>query len=235
MQAVGYTVVGDLTAMNAAPVTTGSKMIGLFDFAEDGMSYDIDRDPKREPSLAEMTAKAIDVLSTNRNGYVLVVEGGRIDQALRATNARRALADTIAFDDAVKVALDRTNQSNTLIVVTGDHDSTMALIGGGRRGSDVLGLHLNPVNGKPDVDVNGSTFTSIAFGTGPNRPDRRATIDTPTAVGKDYLDESAIKLPMGTGGGGDVVLRAAGRGAAAFHGTLENTQVFSLIRKIAEL
>jgi alkaline phosphatase len=235
MQAKGYTFVADLTAMNAAPVAAGSRMIGLFDFAEDGMSYDLDRDPKREPSLAEMTSKAIELLSTNRNGYVLVVVGGRIDAALRATNARRALVDTIAFDEAVKVALERADRTNTLIVVTGDHDTTMALIGGGRRGSDVLGLRLNPVTGKPDVDANGSSFTSIVFGTGPNRPDRRASLDTPTVVAKDYLYESAIKLAAGTGGGGDVILRASGAGAGAFHGTIDNTQVFALIRKAAGL
>jgi alkaline phosphatase len=235
MQALGYTFISDLTAMNAAPVGAGSRMIGVFDFAEDGMSYDVDRDPKREPSLAEMTSKAIEILSTNRNGYFLVVEAGRIDQALRAANPRRALVDAIAFDDAVKVALDRSERSNTLVVVTGDHDTTMALIGGGRRGSDVLGLHLNPVSGRPDVDANGSTFTSIVFGTGPNRPDRRVSLDTPTVVEKDYVSESAIRLPAGTGGGGDVILRASGAGAGAFHGTIDNTQVFGLIRKAADL
>jgi len=237
MQTLGYTFVSDLTAMNAAPIAPGSRIIGLYDFAEEqgAMSYELDRDPKREPSLAAMTSKAIDVLSNNRNGFVLIVEGGRIDQALQAGNARRALNDTIAFDDAVKVALDRVDLTKTLVVVTGDHDTTMTLIGGGLRGADILGLHMNPVTGKPDVDAGGLPYTSLVFGTGANRPDKRGPLDSPTVLHKDYVQESAIKLPAGTNGGGDVVLRAGGAGSSNFRGTLDNTRVFALIRKAAEL
>ena len=57
--------------------------------------------PTGEPSLAEMTAKAIDILSQNDKGYVLMVEAGRIDHAHHAGNAYRALDDTIALDAAV--------------------------------------------------------------------------------------------------------------------------------------
>ena len=237
LQVRGYTVVSDLTAMNAAPITPGSRLIGLYDFVDEagGMSYDLDRDPKREPSLAAMTAKAIDILSSDGNGYVLVVEAGRIGQALRAGNARRALVDTIAFDDAVKVALEKADLTRTLVVVTGDHDTTLALIGGGLRGSDVLGLHVDPVTGRPDVDAGGIPYTSLAFGTGPNRPDRRTPLDTPTVLQKDYVQEAAIKLPVGSNGGGDVVLRASGIGAGRFRGTVDNTRVLTLIRRAADL
>ena len=235
MQTQGYTFVQDLATLNAAPTGAGTRLLGLFDFSDDGMSYDGERDPRREPSLAELTSKAIDLLSSNRNGYVLVVEAAHIDRALHATSGRRALTETIAFDDAVKVALERVNLSRTLVIVTGDHDGTLALIGGGRRGSDVLGLHLNPVTGTPDVDVNGATYTSLIFGTGPNRPDKRTTLDTPTVVQKDYLDESTVKLTASTNGGGDVILHAAGAGAASFRGTLDHVRVFALVRKLADL
>ena len=237
LQGQGYTFVQDLTALNAAPIAEGSRLIGLFDFAEEqgAMSYDLDRDPKREPALAAMTSKAIDVLSTNRNGFVLVVQGARIEQAAQAGSGRRALVDAIAFDDAVKVALEKADLTKTLIVVTGDHDTTLTLIGGARRGSEVLGLHLNAVTGKPDVDATGSPYTSLVFGTGPVRSDRRAPLDAPTALQKDYQQEAAVRLPVGSNGGGDVILRAAGAGAGAFRGTLDNTRVFALIRRAADL
>jgi alkaline phosphatase len=239
LQSQGYTIVSDLTSLNAASATAGSRLFGTFDFAEpDGtgaMSYDLDRDPKREPSLAEMTTKALDVLKSNPKGFVLVVVGGRIGQAARAGNARRALVDTIAFDDAVRVALDKADLSRTLIIATGDHDTTLALIGGGRRGSDILGLHLDPQNGKPDTDANGATFTSLVFGTGPNRPDKRASLDTPTVLQRDYLQESAVRTAVGTNGGSDVVLRASGAGAPLFRGTLDEARVFTLIRRAANL
>ncbi len=239
LRAHGYTFVTDLTSMNAAPVVAGSHLIGLFDFAEgDGqqqgnMSYELERDANREPSLAQMTAKAMDILTRHPSGYFLVVEGGRIDHALHANRARRALVDTIAFDDAVKIALEKADLSRTLIVVTSDHDHTMTLIGGSRRGSDVLGLHLNPVTGKPSLDAGGNSFTSLVFGTGSNRPDKRAPLDTPTVLGKDYQQEAAIKLAAETNGGGDVMLYAAGAGAANFRGSIDNTRVFTLIRNAA--
>ena len=239
LRAQGYTFITDLTSMNAAPFAQGSRLIGLFDFAESEaqlqghMSYDLDRDPNREPSLTQMTAKAMDVLSKNPKGYFLVVEGGRIDHALHANQAKRALIDTIAFDDAVRIALEKADLSRTLIVVTSDHDHTMTLIGGSRRGSDVLGLHLNPVTGKPSVDAGGNSYTALVFGTGSNRPDKRAPLDTPTVISKDYQQEAAIKLANETNGGGDVMLYAAGAGASNFRGTIENIRVFTLIRNAA--
>ena len=234
LQAKGYTVVTDLTAMNAAPFVAGSRLFGAFDSDDDGnMAYDLDRDPNREPSLAQMTAKAIDVLSGNPGGYFLVVEGGRIGHALHANQAKRALVDVVAFDDAVKLALEKVDLAHTLVIVTGAHDHTMTYIGAGRRSGDVLGPNLNIASGKPSVDANGATYTSLVFGTGINRPDKRATLDTPTVIAKEYQQESAFKLAAETNGGSDVVVYAAGAGAGAFKGSLDNTRVFALVRSAA--
>ncbi|MBL3926366.1 alkaline phosphatase, partial [Bacteroides thetaiotaomicron] len=83
------------------------------------LEYELDRvagkgEGPTQPSLADMTSKAIDVLSKNSNGYFLMVEGGRIDHALHGTNAKRALEDTAAFDEAIRVALSKVDLSNTL-------------------------------------------------------------------------------------------------------------------------
>ena len=121
LQSKGYALASDLASMNAAATAAGSKLIGLYDFAlaQGHMSYELDRDPAKEPSLAQMTTKSIDILSKNSKGFFLMVEGGRIDHALHGTNAARALADTVAFDDAIKAAIDRVktfdpNLENTL-------------------------------------------------------------------------------------------------------------------------
>ena len=58
-----------------------------------------------------------------------MVEGGRIDHAHHAGNAARALEDTVAFDAAIKMALEMTNREDTLIVVTADHSHTMTING----------------------------------------------------------------------------------------------------------
>lgn len=80
--------------------------IGIF--ANGHMSYDHERDISEYgmPSLANMTKVAIQVLQNQKNGFVLVVEGGLIDQAHHRGWAKRALSETIGMDDAVKVAME---------------------------------------------------------------------------------------------------------------------------------
>lgn len=75
-------------------------------FAQSHMHFNADRDRELEPSLAEMTETAIKVLKrNNRNGFLLVVEAGKIDLAHHYNNAFRALNDTLALDEAVEIAL----------------------------------------------------------------------------------------------------------------------------------
>ncbi|MFM1887341.1 MAG: hypothetical protein RL026_2498, partial [Pseudomonadota bacterium] len=75
-------------------------------FEPSHLRYETDRaaDPAGEPSLAEMTRKALQLLQASGKGYYLMVEGGRIDHAHHAGNAYRALTDAIALSDAVRVA-----------------------------------------------------------------------------------------------------------------------------------
>ncbi|NWM30082.1 alkaline phosphatase, partial [Escherichia coli] len=88
----------------ALDATKAPKLLGLFTQSE--MAYELDRVKQRldEPSLSDMTGKALDVLSRNDKGFFLMVEGGRIDLALHGTNAKRALEDTLAFDRAIESA-----------------------------------------------------------------------------------------------------------------------------------
>lgn len=251
LQAKGYTFVNDLASLNAAPAAAGSKVIGLYDFAkaEGHMSYELDRDPAKEPSLAEMTTKSMDILSKRDKGYFLMVEGGRIDHALHGTNAARALADAKAFDDAIKAAIAKVKLTdpdlkNTLIVVTADHDHTMVMNGyaaitGKTTATNpgILGLlrdYAAPTT--PALDADGKPFTTLVFGTGENRiAGNRGlmTALTDAAVGdKNYHQEAVVQMGVGgeTHGGADVFLGAMGVGADSFHGMLDNTAVFALIR-----
>lgn len=75
-------------------------------FAQSHMHFNADRNRDEEPSLAEMTLEAIKILKRNNsNGFLLIVEGGKIDLAHHYNNAFRALDDTLALDLAVDVAL----------------------------------------------------------------------------------------------------------------------------------
>lgn len=232
MAGKGYTVVNDLNTLNA--VTSG-RVLGLFDqaYTQGHMSYELDRNPANEPSLSQMTAKAIDLLSARSNGYFLMIEGGRIDHALHGTNAKRALVDTIAFDDAIKTALGKVDLGNTLIVVTADHDHTMTINGYGKRGTPILGINKRYQDGTPSTDAAGNTYTTLVFGNGANRPNVRANVDDTVAQGDNYLQEVGVRLGgpgSETHGGGDVMLWATGAGATTFKGTLDNTKVNALVK-----
>jgi alkaline phosphatase len=101
----------------------GTKILGLF--APSHMAYEYDRAGKspNEPHLVNMTRAAIEYLSQDLNGFFLMVEGARIDHSNHANDVVRTIHDTIAFDEAVRVALDfQKKNPNTLVIVTSDHD-----------------------------------------------------------------------------------------------------------------
>ena len=239
LAAKGYTVAATKAEMAAA--APGKKFIGLYS-SKSHLEYELDRsaavplgEGASQPSLAEMTVKAMDLLSGNANGYFLMVEGGRIDHALHGTNAKRALTDTIAFDDAIKAALDKAKLTdptlaNTLIIVTADHDHTLAFNGYGKRGSSVLDVTRGYKDGQPSKDADGNTYTTLVFGNGPNRPAVRASLDSSTVMADNYQQETGVRLASETHGGGDVKLLATGAGAKTFKGTLDNTRVFGLLK-----
>jgi len=237
---LGYTVASTRAQMLQA---SGTKLIGLFSSASH-MEYEIDRaagkgEGATQPSLAEMTAKAIELLSKNGNGYFLMVEGGRIDHALHGTNAKKALEDTIAFDDAIKRALSLVDLSNTLIVVTADHDHTMTINGYSHRGNPILATATDYKTKKTALAADGKPYTTLVFGNG-GTP-RKATRDDPSLVDTqavDYLQEVGVNLGSPgaeTHGGGDVMLFSTGPGSAPLKGTLDNTKVFGVVKSAAGL
>ena len=241
MKAKGYNYAANKTEFDKLP--TSGKLLGLFTGSH--MAYDLDRDAAKEPSLAEMTTRSIDQLKGNPKGFFLMVEGGRIDHALHETTARKALQDTVAFDDAIKVAIDKMKLidptlKNTLIVVTADHDHTLVLNGYAARtgkttetNPGILGLMRKYEDNSLALDSSGFPFTTIGFGNGENRPLTRTALTDAVVFDKNYHQEAAIPTAAGseTHGGADVFLGAIGKGADAFGGVLDNTAVFGLIRK----
>jgi alkaline phosphatase len=108
----------------------GNKVWGMF--ADDAMAYELDRPTtnKNEPSLAEMTSKAIEVLSKDNDGFFLMVEGSKVDWAAHANDPVATITDVIAFDNAVKVALDYAKKDgNTIVIAFTDHGNGGFTIG----------------------------------------------------------------------------------------------------------
>jgi alkaline phosphatase len=241
MQTAGYTFVSDVTGLNAFTPGNNKKLFGLFDqgVAQGHMSYEADRNPALEPSIAQMTSKAIDVLSQNTKGYFLMVEGGRIDHALHETNGKRALIDTVAFDDAIKMAISKVDLKNTLIIVTADHDHTLVLNGYAKRTgkttsseAGVLGLVKDFVLGGITKDSNGIGYSIMGFGNGESRPATRAALTDVQTSDLNYHQEAVIQQAAGgeTHGGADVFIGAIGAGASNVGGVMNNTDVFAIIK-----
>ncbi|WP_306564007.1 alkaline phosphatase [Aquabacterium sp.] len=131
LQGKGYDFVRTRAQMHAA---SGTKLFGMF--ARDDMVYDLDRAQfaPDQPSLAEMTRKAIDVLSRSekgqRHGFFLFVEGSKVDWAAHANDPAGVISDLAAYDEAVKVALDFARaDGQTLIISTSDHGNGGLTIG----------------------------------------------------------------------------------------------------------
>ena len=119
-RAKGYTIARTTRELNAA---AGARLLGLF--ADDDMEFELDRDPVKEPTTAEMAAAALKALSqASPKGFVLLVENENTDSAGHDNDAASLMRALWAFDDAVKVALDfQRRVPDTLVIVTGDHET----------------------------------------------------------------------------------------------------------------
>lgn len=115
----GYELAANRSELQAA---NGPKVWGMF--GDDDMSYDLDRAmfTPEQPSLPEMTKKAIELLSKNEQGFFLFVEGSKVDWASHANDPIGVIGDVLAFDDAVGIALDfAAKNGNTLVLAFSDH------------------------------------------------------------------------------------------------------------------
>lgn len=108
----------------------GDKLWGAF--AKADLDYDIDREESgnNQPSLSEMTNKAVEVLSKDEDGFMLMVEGSKVDWAAHENSPSAMVSDIIAFDNAVKEALDfAKDREDTVVIVTTDHGNSGLSIG----------------------------------------------------------------------------------------------------------
>jgi len=119
----GYSIVHNLSDLQNVPA--GAKCVAATPTPQDSaaMHYDLDRATAGEWSLADVTAEAIRILD-NPNGFFMMVEGGKIDWACHANDARASIEDTIALDNAIAKAVEfaKSRPGEVLIVVTADHE-----------------------------------------------------------------------------------------------------------------
>lgn len=122
----GYTFID--TAEKLKEVSGAKKLLGIFNFGD--LNFVNDRFDF-EPSLPEMSARALEFLS-NDNGFFLMIEGGRIDDASHLNDAEKTINETIEFDQAVGVVLYFAKKSkDTLVIITADHQTGGFALNGG--------------------------------------------------------------------------------------------------------
>ena len=245
------TYVMDQTGFDAI-ADDATKVFGLFN--ESHMQYEADRanDVAGEPSLTDMTTKAIEVLGKNDNGFFLTVESGRIDHAHHAGNAYNALNDTIEFAKAVQAAVDNTNPEETLILVTADHSHVFTIAGYPKRGNPILGQVVAVGETTPSLAADDMPYTTVGYANGlgfrnlGDETDADASYTSAAVAGRVELNgvdtttpgfHQEATVPMGseTHAGEDISLHAKGPGAQLAQGVIEQNVVFHLINQALEL
>ena len=225
----------------------GTPILGLFEASH--MMYEADR--ADEPSLAEMTGAAIQALQAagGENGFFLQVEAGRVDHANHGGNLARVVRDQKAFADAVAIADELTDDANTLIVVTADHEHAIAFNGYCGRGSDVLGLCMGidgagvAHTGEPELASDGLPYTVSGYLNGAGSvlieqedgsyAGSRPELTQEDATDLDYLQQALIPKSSETHSGEDVAVYAKGPWAHLFDGTIEQNVIFHVMHHAA--
>jgi alkaline phosphatase len=242
----------DQAGFDAVDSASNQQLFGLFNESE--MLYAADRknDIAGEPSLTEMTAKAIDILDNNDRGFFLMVEAGRIDHGHHANSAFAALSDTVELSLAVQAALDATSREDTLIIVTADHSHVFTMAGYPKRGNPILGKVVEVGSETPILGDDGLPYTTLGYINGLGFRDLgdetnadmayyskslggRQDLTAVDTEAEGFHQEVLVPRESETHGGEDVAIYAIGPGAHLVTGTNEQSIVFHVMNHAGNL
>ena len=221
--------------------TDGTPLLGLFEASH--MMYSADR--YDEPSIADMAETAVKSLSNDEDGFFLQVESGRVDHANHAGNLARVLHDGAAFAEAVERVIDMVDLSETLVIVTADHEHALAFNGYCGRGSDILGLCMGiddsgvEHTGEPRLGADDKPYTVAGYLNGPGSvlmkqedgsyTGTRPEVSEEQATDIDYIQQALIPRSSETHAGPDVAVYANGPWSHLVDGTMEQNVVFHVM------
>uniref|UniRef100_A0A7C4CCA1 Alkaline phosphatase n=1 Tax=Fervidobacterium thailandense TaxID=1008305 RepID=A0A7C4CCA1_9BACT len=241
MRSDGYTVI---TKKDELPNVKGDKVLGLF--AMGHLKPVSER--TEEPTLGEMTRKAIELLAASGKPFALMVEGSQIDWESHANDYYGIWKETVEFDEAVRVAIDFAKRDgNTLVVVIGDHETGgLSLSNGGytinieqaRKGKGTARMFLRQfsINDKAKFaeglkEWYGISITDAEYNYLRNVPSNQLErelaryISGKMGFGFTTYDHTAGVIPV----------YAFGPGAELFVGWMDNTEVAFKIMNIMKL
>lgn len=231
-----YKVVMDLNSFNDVNPSETDCLLGLFN--DDHLTYEGDWLNKsltrNEPTLSEMTKKSIEILLKSPDGFFLFVEGGKIDWAHHAGTARYALEETVAFNEAIRLATSMVDLEETLVIVTADHSHVMTINGYPHRGNDILGSVMS----EPDDPLPDLTYTTLMYANGPGY-----SYPPPNGTGIfksgenttvfSYRQLAAFPKKYESHGGEDVPVYAIGPMSHIFRGVYEQNYIPHAIGYVA--
>ena len=206
-------------------------LLGLFD--QDHLPYEADRATQGAgvPTLTQMTTTAVDILSKNPKGYFLMVEGGRIDMASHAGNAYRALTETEEFSKAISAVMAKVDLKETLIIVTADHSHGLVISGYAKRNDPILGLAAN--EGTGGLAKDGIPYAVLSYATGPggaDGEDHREDLSSVNTKDPSFTQQATVPMVSAAHSGEDVAIFAGGPQAHLFHGVVEESYIFQVMR-----
>ncbi|XP_011182965.2 membrane-bound alkaline phosphatase [Zeugodacus cucurbitae] len=211
----GGVFVSNRKQMNAINLEKTTSILGIFQSKL--MNYH-HHATEGEPTLSEMTEKAIKFLSKNKNGYFVFIEGGLIDYGNHANTPGISLDETIELEKAVELARRLTDPEDTLIVVSADHAHPLSISGYPERGNDILNVN------KIGYDKFGVHYATLNYAAGPqqyldeygNRIELEGKFGSP-----DFIFPSYITADSGVHGGDDVGVYASGPWEHLFRGVVQ--------------
>lgn len=253
----GYHIVVTADELAAA---TSLPLFGLF--SENHLAYEVDRLHTDQPSLADMTRQALALLAEAPEGFFVMIEGGRIDHAGHGNDAAAHLFDILAYDEAVRVALDFARaDGQTLVVSAADHETGGMSIGrdgiygfepsvllGTTASGDWMSAEAHRRAQDRGVEMDAEMLATLLAEVSPLQEldeDEMARLETAATSQSRYEPGGTMARMIGhraligwtTGGhtGVDVTLHAFGPGSERLVGHLDNDEVGRIIAELLEV
>lgn len=207
----GVEVVRNKAELEVAQGGDSGRVVGLF--SPGALAYANQMESGSEqPSLADMTRRAIELLRSHRRGYVLVVDAALFTAACEGNQAERALREVLALDEAVAVAL-REAGEKALVLAVGRH---------GTGGLSLSGYPLLKQQKGAFFAPDPSGYAYMSWATGPNGPQTGVTVPR--------NEPAAVSQPSGLNTAEDMIAVGRGPGAERLSGFLNNTVIFSILK-----
>lgn len=262
----GYQVVRDKSQLRS--IDSSGKLLGIF--ADSHLPYTLDRVNTPEldakvPTLSEMTQVALDRLNRNSNGFILQVEGGRVDHGAHSNDIGGLIYDQIEFDDAIGTVLEFVKDNpDTLVIMTTDHGNASPTLNRSQNGYDASEIEFDKIqnfkhtnswvlerlDARSSVNVITSTVeeaTGIKITTHQATTLQQALRGTYEALYHPMMSDPQATLGQilanylsvswtGTNHTGDYVeLASFGPGSEMIDGLVINTELFNVMLKATQI